>query len=271
MSDHTNRPQPGEDPLADRLRAFGSQSAHTTTLPPVEEIHRGGDRRRRNQRIATAGATLAVAAIIGGTVIASQLGNGGDDTLLPATPAAIPTATTPAVTPSVARIDLGGKATVVVPQGWTSQGLSTYVDDAAGSTVETVCLNDGKANGLSVDCDIEIQWGPVTLGSERQPWTPGQAGGWYHRTDAAPCFLPTGDLSAPDQGDIMQVDQTPTKSYAPVGSKMAEMYRYAVSCAEGRSFTSTMWWLPTTQLRFHDLVGNTSTAEILASVRFAGE
>lgn len=271
MPDNVNRRQPGEDIVADRLRAFGSQSAHPTALPPVEEIHRGGDRRRRNQRIATVGATLAVAAIIGGAVIASQLGNGGDDTLLPASQTAIPTATNPTVTPSGARIDLGGKATVLVPQGWTWLDTSDYVDDAAGSTVEMVCLNDGKANGLSVTCDIEIQWGPVTLGRDHQPWAPGQAGGWYHRTDAAPCFLPTGDQSVPDQGDIMQVDQTPTKSYAPVGSKTAEVYSYAVTCSEGRGFTSTMWWLPTTQLRVHDLVGNTSTAEILASVRFTGE
>lgn len=274
MSDQFNAPTTGQDPLGERLRAFGAQNAGSATpLPPVEEIHRGGDRRRRQQRLATGAATVAVVAIVG-AVIAGQLGHQGDEMLLPATQT--PTQTrmqtpTPSTVDAGRRVDLGGRATVLVPQGWTSQITSDYVDDRAGTTVEMVCLNDAKANGLSVVCDIEIQWGPITMGREHQAWTAGQAGGWYHRTDAAPCFLPGGDPATPGESDIMPADQVPTKSYGPVGSKTAEVYSYAVSCIGGRSFTSTMWWLPTTQLRIHDIVGNPRTKDILASVRFEGE
>lgn len=101
MSDNFTRPRPGDDALADRLRALGDRYTDSASLPPVEEIHHGGDRRRRNQRIATAGAAFAVAAIIGGAVIASQLGDGGDETLLPATPTPTPSTTIPEATPTI--------------------------------------------------------------------------------------------------------------------------------------------------------------------------
>lgn len=310
MSDHLDNAQPGADPLADRLRALGADTSRTASLPSVDEIHRGGDRRRRTQRFATVGATLAVAAVVGGAVVASQLRGPVDDTLLPATPSptasatpsptpsapeptpsatsSAPSPSSPSATPSGSptpsgsasdaepyagrRIDLGGRATVLVPAGWTSTARQRYIDQGDGISVPMLCLEDGVANGPSTACDIEVQWGPVTVGAEgNRAWEPGQPGGWYHRTDAAPCPLPGGDPTAYGKTDIMRTDQVPAKSFGPVGSKTAEVYRYAVDCTQGRSFTSTMWWLPTTQLRFHDVVGNDLTKDILGSVRFDGE
>ena len=280
MSDSVSSPTPGEDPVGERLRAFGVQNAPTaSSLPPVEGIHRRGGLRRRNQRLATALVTVAVAAIVGGVVIVSQLGNTGDETILPATQTPTPTPSTGPTTPTVSspspngtRIDLGGKATMLVPEGWSSKVTSALLDSGKAVTVPLLCLNDNVANGPSVNCDLEVQWGAVTVGREgQQAWAPGQVGGWYHRSDALPCFLSAGDRAAMGQGDIMQVDQAPTKSLGPVGSKTAEVYRYEIQCTQGRGFTSTMWWLPTTQLRFHDIVGNPRTTEILESVRFVGE
>ncbi|KGN36284.1 hypothetical protein [Knoellia subterranea] len=147
MSDHFTNPQGGEDPIADRLRAFGAGASRTTVLPPIEEIHRGGDRRRRTQRVAVGAATLAVGALIGGAVFASQLGQRGDETLLPGTHTPTPTATSPEVTPTVtsstsptvtttptaSATTTGGSTPSSTPSGTPSRGSSPSTPSSNGS------------------------------------------------------------------------------------------------------------------------------------------
>lgn len=298
MSDNFDRSSLAQDPLGDRLRAFGSAHAGTAHLPPVDVIHRTGDRRRRNQRFATAGVTLAAATIIGGVVFASQLGTGRDGSLAPATqppsqsvtaPAATPSMTSPSTSPSASGTPSGtasttpdasapsyagtrttvipGTVTFTLPEGWTvtsaTLGLS-HLEPPDDGTYRSMCLEDGQATPDAFACDLKIDVGAVLPGEEGMSvWEPGQKDGWYSSSGAMPCPVAGGGAE-----DVIFTGVTPTKAFAPVGPRTAESYRYEHSCDSGRSFAVTQYWLPTSQIRITDHVDHPRTSDILGSFRF---
>ncbi|KGN34269.1 hypothetical protein N802_12980 [Knoellia sinensis KCTC 19936] len=306
MSDHFNRPQGGDDPLADRLRAFGSETAHSAQLPPVDEIHRGGDRRRRNQRIVVGAATLAVAAVIGGTVVASQMVGRGDETLLPATQtptptqsatptqtasepvptltvtstptqeatastaASVPTATVTQDSPTYpgTRTDVvAGSSSFVLPEGWTAT--------ARDSDLGHIDRPDAKVHSLCLrdgtprptDIACDIS---IEVG-ETLLGAEGQRVWEPGQVDGWSDNSGATVCPGKDDGeDYMVGGVKPTKSFADVGAKTAEKYTYAMPCQSGLTFTVTQHWLPTSHIRITDYLANDRTEDILGSFRFTG-
>jgi len=307
MPDDLDLPPAGADPLGDRLHAFGSQIAQATVLPPVAEIHRGGDLRRRRQRLATAGAVLAVATIIGGAVITSQLGNRGDESLLPATQTpsptvTTPTATTPEVTPTVAATASPTQTpTITTPEvtptlSATRSPKPRPPRSSPAASPPWVLFRgaDGWSSGVGDKTLAAIgrpneKYRDMCL-SDPRPNPPGfecdvqvnigkvlvgaQGDRVWEPGQVDGWTWESGVMACPVPGggdtDHVIGGVAPTKSSAPIGSKTAQKYTYEMTCQSGATFRVVQYWLQYSGVRVTDYLENPDIDLFLSSFTFGG-
>ncbi|MGL5859875.1 MAG: hypothetical protein ACRCY9_01270, partial [Phycicoccus sp.] len=293
------------DPLADRLRALGDHGRDTAVLPSAEQVHVGGDRRRRNRRLSAAGAALAVAAVAGSLAVGSALGRDTALDTAPATTSPRPSATAPATSlpsatasatarptppssgsPSAVappgpaatgvrvttpyrgtRADVGDIGTVVVPDGWSA--VPYQVEASSGPAQDAVCLTDPDTRRPSwLDCDLLIQYGDRPVGAQGMRWASHQPSGWSvsARMPNCPFESEVDSEVRPENGG------TPHGSFGAVGSRLAELSSYDVSCpGTSWAFEPRTWWVQARGVLVTDVLGHDRAVEILASVTFADE
>ncbi|MGL5816104.1 MAG: hypothetical protein ACRCYR_00965 [Phycicoccus sp.] len=285
------------DLLAERLRALGDHGRDLAVLVPVDEVHAGGDRRRRNRRRATAGAALVVLTVAGSLALGSITGRETALDTLPATDTpsasattspstspgptstASPTSTsTPSGTPDPevptvdttvtapypgARIGIGA-ATVVVPDGWSAE---PYRGPGAGD--DATCLTDPDVRRPPwLDCDLLIQHGGRLVGAAGAPWTSHQRSGWSTSARLPLCPFE----SEVDRRVVAENGGTPHGSFGAVGSRLAEVSSYDVSCpGTSWAFEPRVWWVRDQDLLVTDVLAHDRTVDILGSIRFADE
>jgi hypothetical protein len=76
------------------------------------------------------------------------------------------------------------------------------------------------------------------------------------------------DAVVPGAAGMAPVDQ----GFRPVGDRTAVYDQWSAVCAESRiEFSPEAWHLPTTQVRFLDLLGAPETPALLASVEFTAD
>ena len=174
-----------------------------------------------------------------------------------------------------------GPVSFVLPGGWSI--VSQSDDDmcvAAAGTEEAAAAEEAAGSAAAPSSEeveacagVRITLGPLT-GHEGGPYVEHGDWTWHTSTDPMPCPAPPVDSDAPfdavvagDDG-MAPIDQ----GFRPVGDRTAVYDQWAATCAEsGVEFTPRAWHLPTTQVRFLDLLGAPETPALLASVEFTAD
>jgi len=168
-----------------------------------------------------------------------------------------------------------GPVSFVLPGGWTI--VSQSDDDmcvAAAGTEQAVGADEVVgADEFEACAGVRITLGPLT-GHEGGPYVEHGDWTWHTSTDPMACPARPADPDAPFDAVVVGVaGMAPIdQGFRPVGDRTAVYDQWAAVCAESRiEFSPQAWHLPTTQVRFLDLLGAPETPALLASVEFTAD
>jgi hypothetical protein len=217
-------------------------------------------RRRRRTAGMAAAAVLAVSLVAGGALAAGQRDDEDDYVTRPPD----------RVENELQRVPFADM-TFELPDGW--EVIST--GDAEDGTDEYMCIGPaGNPYPKYDDCaGLMLHHGDRLPGNEMDEYRDHAPWAWYHGTDVNPC--PTGPYSG-DPGEPFDGIQPGEAGYdpietgeRPVGDRTAVYDKWEARCElSGFTFTPRAWHLTESQIVIFDVLGQSETEAILASVRW---